>query len=69
MKYKEIETFKNKSKCIICRNYKDNGIIIAKELICNNCYNELVKLQVNDKKYDYYKEKIKQALINSYNIN
>ncbi|GAB6168924.1 hypothetical protein JCM1393_13840 [Clostridium carnis] len=68
IKPKEIYKYDNKNQCIICRKEKDNGIIIAKRLLCQSCYNKIANCSIEDANYKFYVDKIKENLISKFNI-
>ena len=64
IKIKGIKTANEENICYICRNEKDNGIIIGKSLICKECEKKIVNTDVESIEYDFYKNKIKEAFLN-----
>ncbi|MGL5649493.1 MAG: sigma factor G inhibitor Gin [Clostridium sp.] len=66
LKNKEID----KRRCVICEKSVEsclseneiNGIIINGEYICRQCEREIVEMDVTEKKYDDYKERIKVVI-------
>ena len=49
----------NKSSCIFCGQVNEAGIYLWDKMICSNCVTQLLKLQIEDPTYEYYKDKIK----------
>lgn len=48
--------------CIICNQFKPNGIRILSEFICESCEVEMVHTDVQDAKYPYFIHQMKQIL-------
>lgn len=46
-------------RCAICGKYSLNGINIMNNTICFDCEKDIIKTNVSNKKYDEYKDKIK----------
>lgn len=46
--------------CIVCQQQKDEGIRIFGQFLCRECEQEIVHTDVNDARYSYYIECMKQ---------
>lgn len=68
IKSKGIINVDEKNICIICRKEKYDGIIIGRSLVCNKCHEKILNITVDNIEYDFYKDKIKTALLTSFNI-
>lgn len=68
IKFKDIQKGRNEKVCFVCRNQEENGIIIARKLICKSCQSKMLNANINSKQYDFYKDKIKEALTSKYNF-
>lgn len=54
----------DKKYCIICgKEYKEDGIHIMHNFICEKCVQEMTLIDVTDKKYDIIREKFKKSLV------
>ncbi|VYU13793.1 hypothetical protein [Clostridium tertium] len=58
----------DKNTCIVCSKELVDDIINDGCLLCQKCTKETVSLNASDKKYEYYKEKIKRWLISNFKI-
>ncbi|MGL5380161.1 sigma factor G inhibitor Gin [Clostridium sp.] len=68
IKSKEINNVDEKNICIICRKEKYDGIIIGRSLVCNTCHEKILNTTVDNVEYEFYKNKVKKALLTSFNI-
>jgi hypothetical protein len=50
-------------KCVICKEYSGNGISILSGFICSECEKTLVNMNINDDRYDSYKDMIKEIIL------
>lgn len=64
IKIKDIKNVNKQNICNICRNEKDNGIMIGKSLVCKECENRIIKIDIKNIEYEFYKNKIKEAFLN-----
>lgn len=46
--------------CIVCGESKEAGIRIFSQFLCAECEREIVKSDVQDEKYPYYIDRMKQ---------
>lgn len=51
-------------RCVICGCYSGNGISILNRYICEECEKTLVNIDINDIRYDEYKNMIKEKIYN-----
>lgn len=49
-------------RCVICGGYSGNGIGILNRYICEECEKTLVNIDINDIRYDEYKNMIKEKI-------
>ncbi|ATD53895.1 sigma factor G inhibitor Gin [Clostridium chauvoei] len=68
IKFKGIQIHESEKVCFICRNQQEDGIIVGKSLICKSCQDKIVNTNIDNKQYDFYKDKIKKALFSNYNL-
>lgn len=61
IKSKEIKTGNEENTCTICKNYRDKGIRIGRTLICSQCENRIINIEVESVEYEFYKNKIREA--------
>ena len=61
IKNKEI-ILKEKRYCKICGQAKYDGIMIIKSFICDNCVDNIVNKEFDDKQYENMKNRIKDIL-------
>lgn len=54
--------------CIICRKYSGSGISILEKFICDECEKKLVDAEVEDDRYDEYKDMIKKNIYGDFFI-
>jgi len=45
--------------CVMCGEKRENGITINSGFICDECEHEIVHTDVNDEKYPYFIQKMK----------
>ena len=64
IKIKDIKKVNEQNICYICRNETDNGIMIGKSLVCKDCENKIIKTDIKNIEYEFYKNKIKEAFLN-----
>lgn len=48
-------------RCIICHEYKENGIHLYTSFICVECEREIIDTNTNEPKYQYFIEKLKKV--------
>ncbi|EXX86141.1 Inhibitor of sigma-G Gin [Paenibacillus darwinianus] len=53
----------NGTCCIICGQFKETGIRIVKEFICEACEFEMVRTDVKDEKYPFFVHQLKQIWV------
>ncbi|PTX55209.1 inhibitor of sigma-G Gin protein [Melghirimyces profundicolus] len=46
-------------RCIVCNQWREQGIEILDEFICESCEKEIVKTDVEDQKYPYFVTRLK----------
>ncbi|HEU4964012.1 MAG TPA: sigma factor G inhibitor Gin [Bacilli bacterium] len=46
--------------CIVCTEPKERGIRIYGQFVCEECERDIVRTDVEDEKYHYYIERMKQ---------
>lgn len=51
-------------RCIMCGRCSGGGISILNGFICEECERTLVNIDINDIRYDDYKNMIKEKIIN-----
>lgn len=61
---KEIDALEN--RCFICKDKMES--LKEDKLLCMDCYNILHEIKVNDFKYDFYKDKIKDWIFSNYDV-
>lgn len=66
MRFKEIEL--RNCTCIICNNKSFYNTIEKSFTMCNNCYDEITNIEIDDLKYEIYMKKIKKFLLDKYAI-
>lgn len=50
------------TRCTFCLKQSENGVFILGKFVCNNCEKTMVNLEVDDDRYDEYKELIKKNI-------
>lgn len=61
---KGIKSCGEENICYICRKERENGIMIGKSLICKECENEIINMDIDNIEYNFYKNRIKEAFLN-----
>ena len=49
--------------CIICRSFKNDGIIIYGNKICRDCEKRISEVDIESKMYEYYRLLIKEKIV------
>ncbi|MFC5701303.1 sigma factor G inhibitor Gin [Cohnella faecalis] len=49
--------------CIICGEQKEEGIKVVTEFICVSCEREMVSTKVEDRKYPFFVQQLKQVWV------
>lgn len=55
----ELEDWKG-GTCMVCRAEKEYGIRIFSQFLCTDCEREIVQTDVEDEKYPFYIDRMKQ---------
>ncbi|YCA43706.1 sigma factor G inhibitor Gin [Bacillus sp. JZ8] len=55
-----MKTNHQKEQCMVCEEYREEGIRILFSFLCRDCEKEIVDTETNEVMYDYYVKKLKQ---------
>ncbi|PWK05163.1 sigma factor G inhibitor Gin [Tumebacillus permanentifrigoris] len=51
--------------CIVCSTHKELGIRIYQQFMCTDCEREIVQTDVQDAKYPFYIDRMKQIWLSA----
>ncbi|BFH10383.1 hypothetical protein J6TS7_65970 [Paenibacillus dendritiformis] len=49
--------------CIICGEASEDGIVVVNQFICTSCEQEMVKTDVQDRKYPFFIHRLKRLWV------
>lgn len=49
--------------CIICGEVTEDGIVVVNQFICTSCEQEMVKTDVQDRKYPFFIHRLKRLWV------